>query len=82
MTFFASNDSENNLVASHFRARQTDVAVRRNSGFADCVLRPKVPPAVRHLPAPANETRPQKKLLSSFIAAPTAAAASADLPHS
>ena len=27
------------------------------------------------LPAPANETQPQKKLLSSFIAAPTTAAA-------
>ena len=37
-----------------------------------------------HLPAgppPANETQPQKKLLSSFIAAPTTAAASATLPH-
>ena len=39
---------------------------------------------MRHLPAgppPANETQPQKKLLSSFIAAPTTAAASASLPQ-
>ena len=65
--------------------QEKDRAVKRSellTAFAADVK--KFRQQCRHLPAgppPANETQPQKKLLSSFIAAPTTAAASATLPH-
>ena len=65
--------------------QEKDRAVKRSellTAFADDVK--KFGQQCGHLPAgppPANETQPQKKLLSLFIAAPTTAAASATLPQ-